>query len=119
MTSPTDVTADVGVGRIDRRVGAGADEHVPAAAVAPEQRGRAHPERGPQLAEHLGDRAGAGQRAGQRGQRLGLGLRAGGPHPAAPDPVDEHGDDAGGDDVDDEGEEVLAVGDVEPVVAAA
>ena len=41
---------------------------------------------------------------------------AGGAQPAAPDAVDEHGDDAGGDDVDDEGEDVLAVGDVKPVV---
>ena len=110
-----EVPADVGVRRARWRDRARRHEHVPAAARLVEQRGGTEPERRAQLAEHVADRPGAGQRAGQRGKRLGLRLQTGGAHPAAPDPVDEHGDDPGRDGVDDEGEGVVAVGDRQPV----
>jgi hypothetical protein len=58
--------------------------------------GAADVERGADLAEHLAQPAWHRHRAGERRQRLGLGPRSARLQPAAPDPIDEHGDDAGG-----------------------
>ncbi len=110
-----DVAADVGRVRAIRRLGSRRRQHLPARPGAPQQRRGTERERRPQLPEHLADRAGAGQRTGERGQRLGLGLQPRRPQAAAPDAIDEDGDDAGSGDVQDQRQHVLHIRDVEAV----
>ena len=72
MTSPPTSRLTSACVRVDRRVGAGADEHVPPAAVAPEQRRRPAPRTSP-----------AAGRASRRRSRAGPARR---PAPPAPRP---------------------------------
>ena len=83
--------------------------------LASEQRGRAKPERGAHLAEHLRQRARTGERPGQRGERLGLRPGPARLEPAAADPIDEHRHHARRHGEDDQGEQVLAFVDRELV----
>ena len=81
----------------------------PRAGAAAARRGE--PERGPQLAEHLRQRARAGERTGQCGEGLGFRPSPARLEPAAADPVDEHGHHARRYDEHDQRQEVLAFAD--------
>ena len=81
----------------------------------PEEGGVAHAERGPQVGQEVREGFGFGEGPGQRGHGLGLGMAAGGLETGSAEPVDEHGDQSRGEQVDDEGDDHLGAGDAQVV----
>lgn len=73
------------------------------------------PERRTDLIEDVRQRTTPGRGAGECRQGAGLGTRPAGTDPVAPDTIDEHGHDARRRDVDEEGQHVLGIRDVESV----
>ena len=109
-----DLPVDVGGLRAAHDLAVGGIE-VPALFGSPEQRDPRKAEGRPQVGQHLRQRPGLGQGAGQRGHGLGLDRRPGGVEAEPGHPADQDRHDHGGSQVDRQGDHLFGLGHTEPV----